>query len=39
MSRAFGFARWESGRANHQLFDEGFADRLDTGVYRLPELR
>jgi len=39
MSRAFGFARWESGRANHQLFDEGFADRPDTGVYRLPELR
>ena len=39
MSRTFGFARWESGRANHQLFDEGSADRLDEGVYRLPELR
>jgi hypothetical protein len=39
MSRTFGFARWESGRANHQLFDEGSADRLDDGVYRLPVLR
>lgn len=39
MSRAFGLPRWETGRANHQLFDEGFADRLDNGVYRLPELR
>ena len=28
LSRTFGFARWESGRANHQLFDEGSADRL-----------
>ena len=39
LSRTFGFRRWESGRANHQLFDEGSADRLDEGVYRLPELR
>jgi hypothetical protein len=39
MSRTFGFYRWESGLANHQLFDEGFADRLDTGVYRLSSLR
>lgn len=35
MSRAFGFYRWESGRANHQLVDEGFAERLGTGIYRL----
>jgi hypothetical protein len=35
MSRTFGFYRWESGRANHQLVDEGFADRLATGVYHL----
>jgi hypothetical protein len=35
LSRAFGFQRWESGRANHQLVDEGFAERLATGVYRL----
>ena len=39
LSRTFGFPRWESGRANHELFDEGFCDRLDDGVYRLPELR
>ena len=24
---------WESGRANHQLVDEGFAERLATGVF------
>lgn len=35
LSRVFGFYRWESGRANHQLVDEGFAERLTTGVYRL----
>lgn len=35
LSQAFGFPRWESGRANHQLVDEGFAERLDTGIYRL----
>jgi hypothetical protein len=37
-SRAFGFQRWESGRANHQLVDEGFAERLTTGVYLSKEL-
>jgi hypothetical protein len=35
LSRAFGFFRWESGRANHQLVDERFATRLATGVYKL----
>ncbi|MBA2379076.1 MAG: hypothetical protein H0V76_05830 [Blastocatellia bacterium] len=35
LSRAFGFPRWESGSANHQLVDEGFAERLGTGIYRL----
>lgn len=35
LSRAFGFHRWESGRANHQLVDEGVAERLGTGIYRL----
>lgn len=35
MSRKFGFYRWESGRANHQLVDEKFAERLATGVYKL----
>jgi hypothetical protein len=35
MSRKFGFYRWESGRANHQLVDEGFSERLGTGIYHL----
>ena len=35
MSRTFGFFRWESGRANHQLVDKRFAERLATGVYLL----
>jgi hypothetical protein len=35
LSRALGFLRWESGRANHQLVDERFAERLSTGVYKL----
>ena len=38
LSRAFGFYRWESGKANHQLVDEGFAERIETGVYRLKEI-
>ena len=35
LSKAFGFYRWESGKANHQLVDEGFTERLATGIYRL----
>lgn len=35
LSRTFGFYRWESGKANHELVDEGFAERLETGVYRV----
>ncbi len=38
LSRKFGFYRWESGRANHQLVDEKYAERLATGVYKLAEL-
>ena len=38
LSRAFGFYRWESGQANHQLVDERFAERLETGVYQLADL-
>ncbi len=34
LSKAFGFYRWESGNANHQLVDEGFAERLGTGIYQ-----
>jgi hypothetical protein len=35
LSGKFGFYRWESGKANHELVDEGFADRVENGVYRL----
>ncbi len=35
LSKAFGFQRWEAGRANHQLVDEGFAERITTGIYKL----
>lgn len=38
LSGKFGFQRWESGRANHQLVDEGYAERLATGVYKLASL-
>ena len=39
MSRTFGFYRWESGRANHELVDERFAERLATGIYKLTDYR
>jgi len=35
LSSKFGFYRWESGKANHQLVNEGFAERLATGVYKV----
>lgn len=35
LSKAFGFVRWEAGKANHQLVAEGVAERLATGIYRL----
>jgi hypothetical protein len=35
LSGKFGFYRWESGNANHRLVNEGFAERLATGVYKL----
>jgi hypothetical protein len=38
MSQTFGLYRWESGRANHQLVDDGFAERLSTGVYKVRNL-
>jgi len=31
----FKLSRKEAGAANHSLVDEGFAERIDTGVYRL----
>jgi len=36
-AKAFGFPRWEAGKANHQLVNEGFAERLATGIYKLKE--
>ena len=35
LSGKFGFQRWESGKANQELVDEGFAERVATGVYNL----
>ena len=37
LSGKFGFYRWESGKANHELVDEGFAERIATGIYKLSE--
>lgn len=36
-AKAFGFTRWEAGRANHQLVNENFAERLATGIYRIKQ--
>jgi hypothetical protein len=38
LSGKFGFYRWESGKANHELVDEEFAERLATGVYKVRNL-
>ncbi|MEK6299652.1 MAG: hypothetical protein AABO41_02935 [Acidobacteriota bacterium] len=35
LSRVTGLPRWEAGLANHALVDEGFADRVEPGVYRV----
>jgi hypothetical protein len=37
LARAFGLTRKEAGKANHQLVNEGFAERLATGIYRLKD--
>ena len=37
LSKAIGLPRWETGKANHQLVDEGFAERVERGVYRLSD--
>ncbi len=34
-AKAFGFWRWEAGKANHALVAEGFAERLATGIYKI----
>ncbi len=38
LSGKFGFYRWESGKANHDLVNEGLAERLSTGVYKMASL-
>ena len=35
LAKALGLNRKEAGKANHQLVDEGFAERLETGIYRV----
>lgn len=35
LSRVTGLSRSDAGRGNHALVDEGFAERVSTGVYRL----
>jgi hypothetical protein len=35
LSRFTGLKRKECGKANHELVDEGFAVRLERGIYRL----
>lgn len=34
LAKAFGLSRREAGRANHELVEEGFAERLAVGIYR-----
>jgi hypothetical protein len=34
-AKALGLTRKEAGKANHQLVDEGFAERLTVGVYKI----
>ena len=38
LSKALGLSRKEAGLANHRLVDEGFAERLAPGVYRMKAL-
>lgn len=38
LARVTGLTRPEAGRGNQQLVAEGFAERLDTGVYRLTDI-
>ncbi len=35
LARTLGISRKEAGKANHQLVDEGFAERIETGIYKL----
>ncbi len=35
LAKSLGLSRVEAGKANHQLVNEGFAERLTVGVYKL----
>jgi hypothetical protein len=35
LARVTGLSRTDAGKGNHRLVDEGFAERLEAGVYRL----
>jgi len=39
LSRVTGLSRVDAGRGNHALVNEGFAERLGTGIYRAIEAR
>jgi hypothetical protein len=38
-ARATGLSRVEAGLGNHQLVDEGYATRVNRGVYALSSLK
>jgi hypothetical protein len=38
LSKVTGLSRADAGRGNHALVDEGFAERVEEGVYRLSDL-
>jgi hypothetical protein len=38
LSKVSGLSRPDAGKGNHALVDEGFAERVEQGVYRLSDL-
>jgi hypothetical protein len=38
LSKVSGLSRPDAGKGNHALVDEGFAERVEQGVYRLADL-
>ncbi len=39
LAKTLSISRKEAGFANHQLVDEGFSERLETGIYRLKNIK
>jgi hypothetical protein len=37
LAKVTGLSRVDAGRGNHALVDEGFAERVERGVYRLAD--